>query len=281
MVSLVRICAATTFLCLAACSRQDSPGSREAFGKGAPLVQTSIVEEVPAHGPDDTLAYEHTVAVELSPGLVANRMTEIRATCTSRHELSCVVLDVSFQSELSVPNGTLRLRMAPAAVEQVIAIAAKDGRVTSRNTHAEDLAGPVRDTERELSQLTAQRDRLTEFTNRKGLPVDQLITVSKELASVQAQIDTLNTRKASLHRRIDTELLMINLSSPKEAYAAEQTPILDAVRSFGTDFKDAIAQVIRFIAVLLPWLVVIIPGLIVVRLLWRWTTRRSHVNQNQ
>ena len=269
----VQIFFAMTFLCLAACSRQDGFGQREKLAPGAPLIQTSLAEEAPPRRPDDTLAYEHTVAVELSPGLLAGRMTEIRSTCTSRQDLSCVVLDVSFQSELSVPSGSLHLRMAPAAVEPIIAIAAKEGRVTSRNTHAEDLAEPVRDTERELSQLSAQRDRLTEFTTRKGLPVDQLITVSRELASVQAQIDTLNTSKANLHRRIDTELLTINLSSPRDAYAAEQTPITDALRSFGTDFKEAIAQVIHFIAVLLPWLVILIPGLILVRLLWRWTTR--------
>ena len=72
---------------------------------------------------------------------------------------------------------------------------------------------------------------------------------------------------------MDTELLTINLSPPKEAYAAEQTPIRDAIHSFGVNFRDAVAQVIRFIAALLPWLVIIIPGLVLLRLFWRWITQ--------
>ena len=157
----------------------------------------------------------------------------------------------------------------------MITLASREGHITSRNTHAEDLAEPVQDTDRELAQLSAQRERLTEFVNRKGLPIEQLISVSRELASVQVQIDTANTRKANLHRRIDTELLTLNLSPPGEALAAEQTPILDALHSFGSDFKEAVAQVIRFVAVLVPWLVIIVPGLLLIRLLWRWKFRMS------
>jgi hypothetical protein len=47
----------------------------------------------------------------------------------------------------------------------------------------------------------------------------------------------------------------------------------DALHSFGADFRDAIAQVIRFLAVLLPWLVIAIPGVVAVRVLWRDITR--------
>jgi hypothetical protein len=32
--------------------------------------------------------------------------------------------------------------------------------------------------------------------------------------------------------------------------------------------------VIRFLAVLLPWLVIILPGLLLLRLVWRWIGRR-------
>jgi hypothetical protein len=45
------------------------------------------------------------------------------------------------------------------------------------------------------------------------------------------------------------------------------------------DFTDAVAQVIRFVAALIPWLVVIIPGIILVRMFWRavgrWLMRRE------
>lgn len=121
--------------------------------------------------------------------------------------------------------------------------------------------------------LTTHRNRLEEFLKSKELKIDQLITVSKELATTQTQIDMLSTRAANLRRRIDTELLTITLSVPRQDYYATQTPIVDALRSFGSEFKQAIAQVIGFVAVLLPWLVVIIPGIILLRLFWRWISR--------
>jgi hypothetical protein len=48
---------------------------------------------------------------------------------------------------------------------------------------------------------------------------------------------------------------------------------MDALRSFGSDFREAMSMVIRFIAVLVPWLVIILPGLILLRLFWRWIGR--------
>jgi Domain of unknown function (DUF4349) len=102
--------------------------------------------------------------------------------------------------------------------------------------------------------------------------------VSKGQATVQTQIDAAATTRANLHRRIDTDLLTLKLNVPYETLAAQRTPVSDAVKSFAIDFNDAIAQVIRFIAALIPWLLVIVPGLILVRLLWhvigRWLARQ-------
>jgi hypothetical protein len=255
-------------LLLAACGRSFKVAAARA---GVPLQAAAVAELAAARS--QSLAYEHTVAVELGRDLLSPRMKEVQATCATRTEFACELLDASFDAQLSVPSGSLRMRLAPAAVEPLVAMAANNGRITSRSTHAEDLAQPVADTDRELSLLSSHRDRLTEFMKSKELKVDQLIAVSKELASVQTQIDALSTQRANLRRRIDTELLTISFSPPREAYSQEQTPIVDALHSFGGDFKSAVAQVIRFIAVLLPWLVIIVPSLFLFRAFWRLISR--------
>jgi hypothetical protein len=83
----------------------------------------------------------------------------------------------------------------------------------------------------------------------------------------------LNTQHTNPRRRIDTELLTISLSLPIQEYAADQSPVKNAVRYFGSDFRDAVGMVIRFLAVLLPWLVIGLPGLFLLRLFWRWIGR--------
>jgi hypothetical protein len=221
----------------------------------------------------DSLAYEHTLAVELPEQSVADRIKEVRSACETRKDFACTVLDVAFRTQLEVPSGQVRMRLAPTAIEPMVEISARGGRIISRNTHAEDLAEPIADTDRQLALLSSHRDRLDEFLQRKDLKVEQVIELSKEVSSSQTQIDALRAQRANLQRRIDTELLTIELSPPIGTEATRQTPLADAVRSFGSDLREAIAQVIRFIAFLLPWLIVIVPGIVLLRLFWRWITR--------
>jgi hypothetical protein len=261
---------------LAACQRQDvAVPFRAEMASGAAGVAGQIAPSVAsrARRANESLAYEHVVSVEISKELLPTRMQEIQDACNTNKELACSLLDFSTSSNESVPRGSIRMRLAPTGVSSIVELSAKGGEIVSRNTHAEDLAEPIADTERELALLTTHRDRLAEFMKSKDIKVEQLITVSRELASAQSQIDSLSTQRANLRRRVDTELLTINLSLPRLAYAAEQSPVLDAFRSFGADLKEAMASVIRFTAFLLPWLVVIVPGLILLRLFWRWITR--------
>ena len=261
---------AVTFV---ACSRHETSARvLEAAMSAAPM-RVALAERSPAAHVDKSLAYEHTVSVELQTDSLSARIKEVRSACESRKEFACTVLDVSFRAQLEVPSGQVRMRLAPAGVEPMLEIAARAGRITARSTHAEDLTEPIADTDRQLSLLSSHRDRLDEFLQRKDLKVDQVISLSKEISSTQTQIDTVSTQKANLQRRVDTELLTIEFSPPAGTFAAQLTPISDAIHSFGSDFRDAIAQVIRFTAALLPWLVIVVPGIMLLRLFWRWMTR--------
>lgn len=222
----------------------------------------------------DTLAYEHVISIEMGRELLPTRLREIQAACNADRTSNCTVLDVALSSNQDLPSGNIRMRLAPGGVDPIVALAGKDGEVTSRHTRAEDLAEPVADTERQIALLTLHRERLTELMKNKDIKIEQLITVSKELATVQSQLDSLSTQRANLRRRIDTDLLTINLSLPRQDYTSEQTPVRDALRSFGSDFRETVGMVIRFFAVLVPWLVVILPGLFLLRLFWQWIGRR-------
>ena len=52
--------------------------------------------------------------------------------------------------------------------------------------------------------------------------------------------------------------------------ASESTPVGDALLASGSSFREALAMVITFLAAFVPWLIVIVPGLILFRLFWRW-----------
>ncbi|MGH8188835.1 MAG: DUF4349 domain-containing protein, partial [Steroidobacteraceae bacterium] len=222
---------------------------------------------------DNTLAYEHTISIELNKDVLPARLREIEKACVADTASNCTVLQVDLRSAEDVPSGEIRMRLARSGVEPTIELASKDGKVKGRSTRAEDLAQPIADTERQLALLTLHRDRLTELMKSKDIKIDQLIAVSRELAAVQTQIDSSSTDRANLRRRVDTELLTINLQPPLRDYAAQQTPVRDSLGQFGSMFREAIGQVITFLAFLLPWLVIIVPGLFLLRLFWRWMGR--------
>jgi hypothetical protein len=259
---------------ISGCQKQasDFDASRSS-GSPAMAMAGAMAPTAESAGQPDTLAHEHTISIETRRELLSTRLREVEAACNADRASSCTILDVSHQSQQDLPTASIRMRLAPAGVETIIVLASKDGKVISRSTRAEDLGEPVADTERQLALMTLHRDRLTELMKNKQLNVDQLITVSRELATVQSQIDSLSTQRANLRRRIDTDLLTISMSLPMQEYATSQSPVTDALRSFGSNFRDAVGMVIQFLAVLLPWLVIILPGLFLVRLFWRWIGR--------
>lgn len=258
---------------LSGCSNKGEPG----MSASAPAeMRTREALAPPAQGGRQigTLAYEHSISIETTREALPTRLREIEAACNADRASNCTVLNVSLQSNQDYPSGNIQMRLAPGGVEPIVTLASRDGEVTSRNTRAEDLAEPVADTDRQIALLTLHRDRLTEFMKSKDIKIEQLITVSKELATVQSQLDALGTQRANLRRRIDTDLLTIELALPRQAYISNQTPVKDALRAFGSDFRAAVAMVISFFAVLLPWLVVILPGIFLLRLFWQWIGRK-------
>jgi hypothetical protein len=221
----------------------------------------------------DTLAYEHSVSVELDKETLPERLRAIDAACKADSTSSCTIIESSLRWRERLPSASIRMRLAPGGVEGLITLASRDGKIVERTTNAEDLAQPVADTERSLALLGVHRDRLVDIMKRKDLPIDQLITVSKELATVQSQIESASSTHANLRRRIDTDLLTIGLSPPPADILAETTPVRDALRASGANFRAATAMVIGFVSALVPWLFVILPGLVLMRMFWRWIGR--------
>jgi hypothetical protein len=226
-----------------------------------------------------TLAYEHIVTVELDESVLATRVEAVRKACAADQQHGCTILNVSTSTHNDVPEGMISVRTAPAGVETLVALASEEGDILQRATRAEDLAQPLADTNRQLSLLSTHRERLSEFMQRKDIGVEQLITVSKELATAQTQIEELTQQKANLRRRIDTDLLTIHFQVPNAHIYGHRTTIGDALRAFGANFREAIASVITSIAYLVPWLVIVLPGLVLLRWFWqaigRWMRRRD------
>lgn len=199
-----------------------------------------------------TLAYEHTVVIELASQVLDARTREVQAACRSRAELGCTLLEVTLDRQAEIPNARLIMRVAPGQADPIIDIAARGGRLVTRTIHAEDLSQPMADTARQLALLTLHRDRLTEFLKRPDLKIDQVIALSREISTAQADIETMTATRANLQRRVDTERLTLELNPPQSAYRDRHNPVREAWLAFGDDFSSTFGVLIHAFAMLLP-----------------------------
>ncbi len=175
------------------------------------------------------------------------------------------MLDMNLQRSETVPSGSIRMRMCPAAVTPIIEIASKGGesRITRLACGRPGRAGGRYRTSSSRC-CVAQREKLEGFLKSKDLKIDQVITLSKELASVQAfRSSSVNTRaRQPAPPDIDTELLTIDFRLPPQAFGAEQTPVRDAASSVRLEPPASDRDGDLLVAMLLPWLILIVPGIV-------------------
>jgi hypothetical protein len=255
---------AVALLSLSACEKKLELNATESKLQGRELAVTQ-------RAADNTLAYEHEVSLQVDRGQISRRVDAMRAACFADTKSACTILEASVNDAESYANGQIKMRLAPTGVDALVNAASVDAQVTARKTSAEDLAQPLADVARQVSMLNSYRDRLMVLLTRKDLNATDLIALSKELATTQVQIEALASQNMQLHRRLDTDLLTIVWHIPAAQARSAASPVRDALREFGANFRAAIGNVIEFLAQLVPWLVVGLPSLVLLRMFWRWT----------
>jgi hypothetical protein len=212
------------------------------------------------------LAYEHHVGIELTAEQIGERIAATREACMSERFGACSLIAAQ-QSSGRAPRGELTLRIIPDGVEAITRLASEGGELTNRTTRAEDLAQAVSDNRRQNEQLLRQQQTLQQFEKRDGLAVSDLLALAREQAALEVQLQALAQEAAQQQRRLDTNLLTLNFSSPYESSPLGR--IGDAFSRFTDNLAEGTANLIEFIGYSLPFLIVLFPIALGLRKLWR------------
>jgi hypothetical protein len=70
-----------------------------------------------ANQPRDTLAYEHTLSVDLDKEALPGRLREIEAACNADTAARCTILESSLRWQERTPSASIRMRPAPGGVD--------------------------------------------------------------------------------------------------------------------------------------------------------------------
>ena len=174
------------------------------------------------------------------------------------------------QSDLSsgaTPSGSIRLRIDPDAVEGLVSFVVSLGKLEHRSTSVEDLADAMQDTQTRIAMLTSYRKQLQDLQSKVGNNVEAAIKLASELSTVQTDLERASGEAAYQTKRTTTEIVRIEfVVNERKAF---WRPIGQAFDSFAGNFSNGISQAVTAVAYIVPWLFVVVPGLYLVRFLWR------------
>jgi len=205
-----------------------------------------------ANKPGSFLAYEHEVSIRLPATAIAAHVAAVRDACMSERFGECSVLSEE-QGAGEWPSGSLKIRAIPQAIQPLVKLGSEGGEISQRSTHAEDLADAVKDNGLRRLRLQTQHQKLSEILERRDLKVEDMISLTQQLAELETELQGAEQEAAQQQRRIQTNLLTLNFSS--ESVTVESSQIRQAIRGLGGIWDSSIATLITVVGALLPFAV--------------------------
>jgi hypothetical protein len=176
-------------------------------------------------------------------------------------KLGCTILSTSIdRSNEGRISARASVRIKPDSYEAFAAVlAAPPAQINMRSQSAEDLAMPIVDAERRLAAKLALRERLTAMLHDQSVKTaGDLITIEKELAQVQTDIEAVTAQRDNLRTRTDMVRIEISyVGAAGQIAGADLGPVYRAVSGVGQTAIDSVAALISTLVAIVPWLPVI------------------------
>lgn len=275
---------------VAGCDRKDERFAAQP--EAAPAVAAAVLAQPPAQArkidaanasePGDArrlIAYRHFLILELSRDAVAPALQASQGRCAQLGTTACQIVSASLVAPTNgaPPHASLQLRIAPDQYDAFRQAAQQGADLIGDRTEAEDKTDTVIDVEAQLRNKSALRDRLRQLVQSQGAKVADLVEIERQLANVQAELDSLAGQRKSLALETEKVFVAIDFQArPELGTPGFFSPIGRAFGNMGTVFSESLAALITFVAAVLPWAVVALIPLWGLRRAWRrWRSTRN------
>jgi hypothetical protein len=194
--------------------------------------------------------------------------------------LGCTILSTSIdRSTEGRFNARAAVRIKPESYDAFAAVlATPPAKIMTHSQSAEDLALPIFEAEKRLEAKTVLRERLTAMLRDQSVKTAaDLITIEKELAQAQSDIETLVAQRDTLRTRTDTIRIDITYAGVTgQVGGVDLTPIQQSISGIGQTVVGSVSWLIAALAALLPWLPVIAFAVWIARRgIRRWRARKA------
>jgi hypothetical protein len=238
--------------------------ARDAAGNAAP--SPTSPSQPPGPAPILYLAYTYAVGLEL-PGerLPAVMDAHVRA-CEAAGPRLCQLIGSNRSGDPeSYLEGYVSLRAEPQWLSRFMAGLESQadeagGRIQSQSRNSEDLTRQIVDTEARLDALSTLRGRLQQLLRSRPGRLSDLLEVERELARVQAEIDSIQSNLTVMRTRVSmSELTLSYRSAPRSVGSDTFEPLRLAFAGFLRVVVSGFAVILYIIAGLIPLLAVGVP----------------------
>jgi hypothetical protein len=251
--------AGTALLMLAACAPPPNSFSN-----------TLAIDSAPDNPPagNTRLAITHRFTLRMPSAETEAIQQKHMAECT---RLGCTILSTSIdRTNEGRINARASVRIKPESYDAFAAVlAAPPGKIMMHSQSADDLAMPILDAEKRLEVKTVLRDRLTAMLRDQSVKTAaDLITIEKELAQAQSEIEMTVAQRNNLRTRTDTVRIDLSyVGTAAQVGGMDLTPIHQAINGIGQTVVSSISWLVTFLAAIVPWLPV--------AMLFGWVARRA------
>jgi hypothetical protein len=225
------------------------------------------------------IAMRHHIVVESSSADLEANFNRVTEQCL---KLKCQIMTAEINRDLQygMPNAHLSMRLPPKAFEQFFAGLTKTTQVVQHRRESEDKTNQVIDADAHIKNLTELRNRMRALLASHPANIKDLIEIERQLADTQAQLDAMmGTRKLLA---LETEMIEMDIAFQSQSKVTESgffAPIFEAWHNAGHLLMNSFAGLISFVALMIPWLMMIIPGGIFLVRVYRRYKNKKNTNQ--
>jgi hypothetical protein len=228
-----------------------------------------------------TYSWNFSVPTENMQGLQAAH----RKLCDEAGPSNCYVTNSSLDAigKAEGASGYLSIRATEAWVrsfEQSVGEGMKPFGATIYSTgrNSDNLTTQIVDHEARLRSMIAHRDALQKMIEDKPGRLADLLEIQQSLAQAQGDIDSRQSVLAALKLRVAMSELTFRYQ-PEYAAVSNSIwrPITDAFGDFGPAFARTVASIVRFVAAILPVVLIAGAGVWLALIVLRWRSRRRAI----
>jgi len=214
------------------------------------------------------LAYAYGYTIQAPEREIAGLAARHEQACVQAGPQRCQVIGASTQSYgQDQRTATLEIRAEPTWLSGfrgglAADAEAADGRIADTSTTSEDLTRALIDTEAHIRAKTTLRDRLQAMLATRDGNLQTVLEVERELARVQAEIDSANSTLQVMRARVSmSRLTMTYQSEGVMAPDSATAPLQSALNNALSIFMTGLAAIVTILAFALPFVLVIGPVL--------------------